>query len=204
VRRLSTRTVVAASLLALMSGALTESAFTAATETRKATLKVVKLKPFTIRGTGFESREKVTVTLKAGPRWTARATATTRGTVGVSFPKVNVTACTPFTLRAVGEAGTRATSKRAITATACRPAAAVKLEITSVVIVGARFRPGEKLSVTLVVDGAPHRRGGRAGSTGVFKVDFGALPMNKCSAYSLTVKGSLGSRFSTSREALPC
>lgn len=192
--------VVAVALLAGLLGAGVE---TASTATTKATLKVVKLKPFTIRGSGFKSRERVTVTLSAGKQ-RVRGTATATGRLTVAFPKAKITTCTPYTLRAIGAAGTRATVKRVVRAAACKPTAAVTFPGASVVISGARFKPGERVTVNLVVDGAPHRRSGKASSTGVFKVDFGALPMNNCSAYSLTVQGSLGSRFTTSREALPC
>ena len=193
--------MVAVALLAALLGAGTD---TASTATAKATLKVVKLKPFTVRGTGFKTGERVTVTLSAGPRQSVRGTATAAGRVTVSFPRAKVTTCTPYTVRAVGAAGTRATVTRVVRAAACKPTAAVKFGVTSVVIVGGRFRPDERVTVTLVVDGAPHTRRGRASSTGAFDVDFGALPMNHCSAYELTVKGALGSRFTASQDTLPC
>lgn len=196
----SGRVVVAVALLAGLLGAGVE---TASTATTKATLKVVKLKPLTVRGTGFKARERVTLTLSVGKQ-RVRGTATATGRLTVSFPRAKVTTCTPYTLRAIGAAGTRATVKQVVRAAACKPTAAVTFPGASVVIAGARFRPGERVTVNLVVDGAPHRRSGTASSTGVFKVDFGALPMNHCSAFSLTVEGSLGSRFATSRDALPC
>jgi hypothetical protein len=190
-------------VVALLAGLLGTGTETASTATTKATLKVVKLKPFTVRGTGFKSRERVTLTLSAGKQ-RVRGTATATGRLTVTFPRAKVTVCTPYTLRAIGTAGTRVTVKRVVRAAACKPTATVTFPVGSVVIVGARFKPGERVTVNLVVDGEPHRRSGRASSTGVFKIDFGALPMNHCSAYSLTVLGSLGSRFATSRDALPC
>jgi hypothetical protein len=147
--------------------------------------------------------ERVTVTLSAGAAGTARATATAAGIVTVSLPKAKVTACTAYTLRAVGSAGTKVTFKRTVTAS-CKPAAALKFSGTDVVVAGMHFRPGEKLSVTLVEGGGSHRKSAIASSTGAFNTNFGALPMNDCTAYRLTITGSLGSRFAHSQEALPC
>jgi len=204
VRRLSNatpgRAAVVAALLALLVGAVATAAAAAAA---KATVKVVKLSPLTIRGTGFKPTEKVTVTLSAGAAGTARGTATAAGTLTVSFPKAKVTACTPYTLRAVGAAGTKVTFKRTVAAS-CKPAAALKFTGSDVVVSGTHFRPGEKLSVTLVEGGGSHKRAATASSAGAFSVNLGALPMSDCTAYKLTITGSLGSRFAYSQEALPC
>jgi hypothetical protein len=194
------RAAVFAALLAILVGAVATAAPAAAT---KATVKIVKLSPLTIRGSGFKPTERVTVTLSAGAAGTARGTATAAGIVTVSLPKAKVTACTAYTLRAVGSAGTRVTFKRTV-ATSCKPAAALKFTGTDVVVAGTHFRPGEKLSVTLVEGGGPHKRPATASSAGAFSVNFGALPMNDCTAYKLTITGSLGSRFNHSQEALPC
>ncbi|HEY7178406.1 MAG TPA: hypothetical protein VH305_04460 [Gaiella sp.] len=196
----SRRAAALAALLALLLGALAAVAPAAAA---KATLRVVKLSPLTIRGTGFKPAERVTLTLSAGANGTARGTATAGGAVTVSFPKAKLTACTAYTLRAVGAAGTKATFKRTVTAS-CKPAAALKFTGTDVLLAGTHFRPGEKLSITLVEGGGPHKRSATASSAGAFTVDFGALPMSDCTAYTLTITGSLGSRFSKSQEALPC
>jgi hypothetical protein len=196
-RRPGTTVIV---LLALVLGATGQSASGATT---KAALRVVKLKPFTIGGSGFKPQERVTMRLSGGVKGNARGTATARGRITVSFPKAKVTACTGYTLRAVGAAGTKVTFKRTVTAS-CKPAAALKFTGTDVVVSGTHYRPGEKLSVTLVEGGGSHKKAAEASSAGAFRVDFGALPMNACTAYKLTITGSLGSRFSTSREALPC
>jgi hypothetical protein len=189
-------------LAAFLLAAGTDTAGAAAA---KATLRVVKLSPFTVRGTGFQSGERVTITLSGGAKGTARGTATAAGAVSVSFPQAKVTgACTPYTLRAVGAGGTTVTFKRTVTAASCKPDAKLKFDGTSVVVAGTRFRPGEKLSVTLVEGGGPHTRSTTASSAGAFNVNFGALPMSECTAYKLTIKGTLGSRFSYSQEALPC
>jgi hypothetical protein len=187
-------------LLGILLAAMATVAPAAAT---KATVKILKLSPLTIRGSGFKPTERVTVTLSAGATGTARGTATAAGIVTVSFPKAKVTACTAYTLRAVGAAGTKVTFKRTVTAS-CKPAAALKFSGTDVVVVGTHYRPGEKLSVTLVEGGGPHKLTATASSAGAFSVNFGALPMNDCTAYKLTITGSLGSRFAHSQEALPC
>ena len=193
----------AIAVVALLGLVAAVSGQTASGASMKATLKVVKLKPFTVRGTGFTSRERVTFTLSAGAKGTARGTATAAGKVTVTFPKVRLAACTAYTLRAVGASGTKATFKRTVAAS-CKPAATLKFTGTDVVVAGTRFRPGEKLSVTLVEGGGPHKLAAKASSAGAFSVNFGALPMNDCTAYKLTITGSLGSRFSHSQEALPC
>jgi hypothetical protein len=203
VRRLSSATPSSAVVVALLALLLAGSGETAVAAATKATLKVLKLKPFTIRGAGFKSGERVSITLSAGASGTARGTATATGSLTVSFPKAKVTACTAYTLRAVGAAGTRVTFKRTVTAS-CKPAATLKFTGTDVVVSGTHFRPGEKLSVTLVEGGGPHKRSATASSAGAFNVNFGSLPMSDCTAYKLTVTGSLGSRFAHSQEALPC
>ena len=194
------RAAVFAALLGILLGAV---ATVATAAPAKATLKVVKLKPLTIRGSGFKPVERVTVTLSAGAAGTAKGTATAAGVLTVSVPKVKVTACTAYTLRAVGSAGTRVTFKRTV-ATSCKPAATLKFTGADVLVVGTHFRPGEKLSVILVEGGGPHKRPATASSAGAFSANFGALPMNDCTAYKLTITGSLGSRFNHSQEALPC
>ncbi len=203
-RRISSATpgsaAVFAAALAFLLGAFVAAAPAAAT---KAALKVVKLRPLTIRGTGFKPTERVTVRLSAGAAGAVRGTATAAGTLAVSFPKAKVTACTAYTVRAVGAAGTKVTFKRTV-ASSCKPAAGLKFTGTDVIVAGTHFRPGEKLRVTLVEGGGTHSRSATARSVGAFSVNFGALPMNDCTAFTLTVRGSLGSRFSTSQEALPC
>ena len=194
------RAVVFAALLAVLFGAVATAAPAAAT---KASLRIVKLSPLTIRGSGFKSAERVTLTLSAGAKGTARGTATAAGTVTVSFPKAKVTACTAYTLRASGAAGTKVIFKRVVKAS-CKPAATLKFTGTDVIVAGKNFRSGEKLSVTLVEGGGSHKRSATASSAGAFSINFGALPMSDCTAYALTISGSLGTRFSTSREALPC
>jgi hypothetical protein len=204
VRRLpyatSGRAAVLAALLAILIGAVATAAPAAAA---KATVRIVKLSPLTIRGSGFKPSERVTVTLSAGAKGTARGTATAGGLVTISLSKTKVTTCTAFTLRAVGSAGTKVTFKQTVKPL-CKPAAALKFSGTDVVVAGTHFRSGEKLSVTLVEGGGTHKKSATASSAGAFSANFGALPMNDCTAYTLTITGSLGSRFNHSQEALPC
>lgn len=194
------RAPVFAALLAVLFGAVATAAPAAAT---KASLRIVKLSPLTIRGSGFKPAERVTLTLSAGAAGRAKGTATAAGVLTVSVPKAKVTACTPYTLRAVGSAGTRVTFKRTVRAS-CKPAAALKFTGTDVVLAGTNFRPGEKLSVNLVEGGGGHKKSATASAKGSFTVSFGALPMSDCTPYTLTITGSLGSRFAHTQEALPC
>ena len=53
----------------------------------KATLKIVKLNPLTIRGSGFKPVERVTVTLSAGAAGTAKGTATAAGATVAIAPR---------------------------------------------------------------------------------------------------------------------
>jgi hypothetical protein len=191
---------VLAALLGVLLSAVAATAPAAAT---KATVRIVKLSPLTIRGTGFKPAEQVTVTLSAGAAGSARGIATAAGTVTVTIPKAKVTACTAYTLRAVGATGTKVTFKRTVAAS-CKPAAALKFTGSDVLVSGTHFRPGEKLSVILIEGGGPHKKSATANPAGSFGVNFGALPMSECTAYKLTITGSLGSRFAHQQEALPC
>jgi hypothetical protein len=184
----------------MLVGAVATSAPAAA---EKGTLKIVKLSPLTIRGSGFKPTERVTLTLSAGAAGKAKGTATAAGILTVAFPKAKLTSCTAYTLRAVGSAGTKVTFKQTVKPS-CKPAAALKFSGTEVLVAGTHFRPGEKLSVTLVEGGGSHKKSATASSGGTFNANFGALPMNDCTAYTLTITGSLGSRFAHSQEALPC
>ena len=67
------------------------------------------LHPLTVRGYGFEARERVTVTVDGRNRGTLRVRATARGAFTASFkllvPKIR---CHPLTIRALGSQGSRA------------------------------------------------------------------------------------------------
>jgi hypothetical protein len=190
-------------MLVLAAGVLAAAAGAGRTPTRqaKATLHVVRLKPFTVRGIGFKAKEKVVLRLTGAGTGTATGTATAGGTVTLTLPRASVTACSPYVLRAIGATGTVATLKNVI-GLACKPTATVDFGMT-VIVTGSRFQPGERLTVTLVADGT-RTRPATATSRGSFQANFGALPLSNCSAYTLKITGSKGSKFTKTQQAVPC
>jgi hypothetical protein len=73
----------------------------------KPRLALVDLTPLTVRGSRFEARERVTVTLDGGKRGTKRVQANRQGGFSVSF-RIVVIGCQTVTIRAVGSLGSRA------------------------------------------------------------------------------------------------
>ena len=167
----------------------------------KAALHVVRLKPLTVKGSGFKAKEKVVLRLSGAGTGTARGTATASGSVTLTFPNVSVTTCSPYVLHASGASGTTATLKNTVGA-ACKPVANVDFG-ASVIVTGSRFKPGERLTVTLIADGT-RTRTVAASAKGLLTVSFGALALSNCSAYTLRITGSKGSRFTKSQSAVPC
>jgi len=102
---------LALALVAMLLSLLGQPA-TAATP--RASLRLVDATtPATLRGVGFQPRERVRVVVIAGTTRTVRKVVTTvlgRFTVRV---RGDVDACTGFSATAVGNMGTRATLKRA-------------------------------------------------------------------------------------------
>jgi hypothetical protein len=188
-------------LLVLAVGAVASPAGAGQERQAKATLHVVRLKPFTIRGVGFKAKEKVVLRLTGAGTGTATGTATAAGTVTLTLPKAAVTACSAYVLRATGASGSVATLKNVVGA-ACKPVATVDFG-AAVIVVGSRFQPGEHLTVTLVADGT-RTRSATASSKGSFQASFGALPLSNCSAYTLKITGSKGSKFTKTQAAVPC
>jgi hypothetical protein len=88
--------------------------------------------------------------------------------------------------------------------------AAVKKPTATVVfnptvhVVGAHFKPNEKVTVTLVSVDTTWTKKAVAKKTGAFSVEFGAIPLNACNEYTLKVVGSLKSRASESHPVEPC
>ena len=121
----------------------------------KASLHVVRLKPLTVRGSGFKPKEKVVLRLSGAGAGIARGAANAIGSVTLTFPKVAVTTCTAYVLRASGAGGTTATLKNTVGA-ACRPIASIDFG-ASVIVTGSHFQPGERLTVTLIADGTRTR-----------------------------------------------
>jgi hypothetical protein len=99
------KAVFVLALAALLVGSAT--AVGSAVE-RKAKLTVVKGKPLALRGTGFEPRESVRITLLAGiKRNVRRATASPAGSFRVSIAPA-ADGCSLLIAHAVGARGSRA------------------------------------------------------------------------------------------------
>jgi hypothetical protein len=188
-------------LLVLAVGVLAAPAGAGQARQAAATLHVVRLKPFTVRGVGFKANEKVVLRLTGAGTGTATGKATVGGTVTLTVPGAAVTACSPYVLRAVGTSGSIATLRNIVGA-ACKPVATVDFG-ASVIVIGSHFQPGERLTVTLVADGT-RTRPATATSKGSFQANFGALPLSNCSAYTLKITGSKGSKFTKTQPAVPC
>jgi hypothetical protein len=84
-----------------------------------------------------------------------------------------------------------------------KPTATVVFNPT-VHVVGAHFKPKEKVVVTLVSVDTTWKKVAVAKKTGTFSVEFGAIGLNACNEYTLKVVGSLKSRASESHPVLPC
>lgn len=184
----------------MLPGAVLGAAQTRGTHRAKATLQVVRLKPFTVTGKGFKPRERVVLRLSGDATGTARGTANARGIFSATFSKA-LTSCSVYTVRATGAGGTRATLAATLRA-ACKPVATADFGPRAIVK-GSRFRPGERLTVTLIGDGTRTRRV-TANAKGQMEVDFGALSLSNCSAYTLKIKGSKGSTFTKTHPTVPC
>ena len=70
--------------------------------------------PFTVRGTGFQARERVVVTLVSGKTHKRTAVVSPAGAFTVTFSSVDVGACDPYVVRAIGAMGSKATLRRAV------------------------------------------------------------------------------------------
>ncbi|MFL5926179.1 MAG: hypothetical protein ACJ77E_04510 [Gaiellaceae bacterium] len=195
------RSALSLCLLALAVGVLAAPAGAGEARQAKAVLHVVRLKPLTVRGVGFKADEKVVLRLTGAGTATATAKATAAGTVTLTLPKAALTACSPYVLRATGLSGTTATLKNVVGA-ACKPVATVDFG-ASVIVIGSHFQPGERLTVTLVADGT-RTKPATVNAKGSFQASFGALALSNCSAYTLKITGSKGSKFTKTQPAVPC
>jgi hypothetical protein len=167
----------------------------------KAAVVVVKLKPLTVKVSGFKASEPVVLRLTGDSTGTVKGTASATGTVILKLPKATLTTCSTFTLRALGAKGSVATLKKTAGA-ACKPTATVDFG-SSVIVIGSRFKPGEHLSVTLIADGT-RSKVGIASAKGLLNLSFGALALSNCSPYTLKITGNKGSTFKKVQPALPC
>jgi hypothetical protein len=168
----------------------------------KAVLHVARLKPFTVKAVGFKPSEAVVVKVTGAATGSAKGVASATGSLTVTLPKVTtLTTCSAYSVRATGAKGSVATFK-SVVAPACRPIATIDFG-ASVIVTGSHFKPGERLTVTLIADGTRTRSIG-ATAKGLLTVSFGALPLSNCSAYTLKITGSMGSTFKKSQAAVPC
>jgi hypothetical protein len=83
----------------------------AAQGTTRPTLRLTDASPVVLRGSGFEARERVRVSVYAGERAAKRATAGLRGGFVVRFD-VDASLCAGFSAVAVGSKSSRASFKR--------------------------------------------------------------------------------------------
>ena len=98
--------VVAAGVAALAVAAPASSA------TTTATVRVVTLSPFTVRGAQFEPRESVLVAVTSGRQRTERhLRASSAGAFVASFPALSVGRCGGYVVRALGSRGSVATAR---------------------------------------------------------------------------------------------
>lgn len=72
---------------------------------------VSDLTPFTVEGRGFHAHERVVVNVSAPRRTTKTVVASSRGAFGVRFATVEVGACPSYAVTAVGDKGSRASTK---------------------------------------------------------------------------------------------
>jgi hypothetical protein len=110
--------IVLACLVVL--GCSTGSAVGRSTPSSKPSLQLVRTAPMTVRGRGFRAGERVSLTLGAGRRATARADR--RGSFVASF-EAGSSRCERVRVVAVGSHGSRAVLKM-LPAPACMPARA--------------------------------------------------------------------------------
>jgi hypothetical protein len=86
---------------------------------QKQTLRIVDRDPLALRGDGFESRERVRVTLSAPVAARKFTRATTSGSFRVTFEDVLATRCDMVRVVVVGRAGSRVL--KFLPAPACMP-----------------------------------------------------------------------------------
>jgi hypothetical protein len=100
-------------LIAVAALAAAIAALASATATTKPALRLVDTSPLAFRGTGFEAREHVRISVYAGERATKRMTASMAGRFTARFAGLDPNACAGFSAVAVGSEGSRASFKRA-------------------------------------------------------------------------------------------
>ena len=64
--------------------------------------------PLVIRGSGFQPRERIKLTVRADGTFVRRLIATSRGSFVARFPRIATDECTGFSANALGAHGSRA------------------------------------------------------------------------------------------------
>lgn len=82
------------------------------TTTRRAEITVAAIRPLVVRGMGFKSRERVTVTARATGWDRKQVVASSRGGFTVRFESLDPSACAGLSISAVGNRGSRADYRR--------------------------------------------------------------------------------------------
>jgi hypothetical protein len=162
-------------------------------------LRLAPTHPVTVRGSNFKAGERVALTVISGKTWATHAAANAGGTFTVKLPPTLPASCKPYSIRAAGAAG----SKARLAGKAACPTADVVFATSSVQAKGSGFKPGERLIVKLDAEHSATKTT-IATAKGTFLVDLGALTLNSCNQYTLTVTGSYGSRFTLDHPTAPC
>ena len=77
------------------------------------------------------------------------------------------------------------------------------LSTEPLVVQGRSFRPAERVHVKLVANDETIRRRATASPAGLFRADFGTVPLGRCAGFSVRAVGSLGSVAVLKRLPLP-
>ncbi len=108
-----TKTFIAVVLLAVAVATAASAGASSGSPSQKPLLRLVDTQPLTLRGVNFESRETISLSLRAETRVLRRTTATTAGSFEAKFPGIDANRCEGFAVTAVGSDGSKATYKRA-------------------------------------------------------------------------------------------
>jgi hypothetical protein len=78
---------------------------------RTARVAVTDTAPFTVHGTKFLAKERVSVTVSVNQAWTHRVTAGSTGGFTTQFPRLSLNRCAAYVVRASGSRGSVAVLK---------------------------------------------------------------------------------------------
>ena len=110
-------------LVAVVAFAATAAPTLGAAGDRHAALRLVRLLPVTVHGSGFKARERVRVIAQAGTSSLARTVVAGRaGAFDVTFPGMRVGHCGRLSILARGAGGSRATVSGHRGVADCNPA----------------------------------------------------------------------------------